>query len=162
MTVIDKEHQLTEEDYQLAESRGIDRKNLYARFHYHYWNKEDAMTRPVRRHSKSPWRAKCKELGIVDVLTYDNRLRLGWDEERAATTPPMTRDEIAKQNRDRQRKYPAWAYEEIEKNNISIRTFQSRMSKQGWTLEEACTIPPGTTLVDYYRNRVKELESKLG
>jgi hypothetical protein len=160
--MIAKEHELTKEDYEIAESRGIDKKTLYARFYVHYWNKDEAMTRPVRRHAKSPWRAKCKELGIVDVLTYDNRLRYGWDEEKAATTPPMSREEIAKQNRDRQRKYPSWVYDELDKNGINHRTFASRVTKQGWTMEEACTLPVGTHLVDYYRNRVKELESQLG
>jgi hypothetical protein len=162
MIVTDKAHVLTEEDYRVAEQNGICRKTLYTRFYIHYWNKEDALTRPVRKQSKTEWRSKCKELGIVNLMTYDNRLRYGWDEEKAATTPPMTREQIAEQNRKRNRKYPDWVYKAMDDNGISQKTFTSRVNKNKWTVKEACTVPVGMTLVDYYRNRVNELESKSG
>jgi hypothetical protein len=159
---MEEAHVLTKEDYEIAARNGIKRNTVDNRFYNLFWNKEECITKKPRKYKESHWRRKCIELGIVNVQTYDNRIRYGWDEEKAATTPPMTREEIAKKNRDNQRKFPLWVYESLKKNGIDQRTFASRMNKSRWTMEEACTLPVGTRLVDYYRNKVKELESQLG
>jgi hypothetical protein len=160
MMITDLDHILTDKDYEIAEKNGISRRIARLRFNQLYWSKEDCITKPVRKYVESKWRRKCKELGIVDLPTFDQRVnKLKWDEERAATTPPLSHEEIAELSRKKHRKYPGWVYDNLEKHNISNNTFHVRIRGK-WNIKEACTIPEGIDLVDYYRNRVKELESK--
>lgn len=162
MEVTEQAHILTNEDYEIAESNGIERHVLDLRFYAYYWDKERALTEPVRIYKKSKWRRKAKELGIVSVRTYDRRVNRGWDEERAATEPPTSKDRMREINRETQRKFSKELYEKLERNGISNDLFRDRMRRK-WTFEEASTLPPGTQLLDYYRNRVRELEgSKNG
>ncbi|TYR75552.1 hypothetical protein FZC79_10295 [Rossellomorea vietnamensis] len=159
--VKDKAHILTESDIKIAEQNGINRKAAMKRFYELYWDKEDCITKPIQKREPNPWRKKCQELGIVPVTIYDARIKYGWDPEKAATTKRLTREEIAAMNKESQRKYPSWVYEAIEKNKISYGTFNSRVNKLKWTIEEACTIPSDMRLIEYYREKVKELEEKI-
>jgi hypothetical protein len=162
MMITDLEHILTEKDYEIAAKNGISRRIARMRFNRLFWNKEDCITQPVRKYTESQWRAKCRDLGIVTLSTFDQRVnRLKWDEEKAATTPPLSHEEIADLTRKVNRKYPDWVHDNLKKHNISNKTFHGRIRGK-WNMEEACTIPEDIDLVDYYRNRVKELESQLG
>jgi hypothetical protein len=160
--ITELDHILTEKDFEIAEANGIPRKIVRARFNRLFWDKKDCITKPVRSYRDDEWRMKCKELGIVDITTFDQRIKRGWDGERAATVPKMTKDEIAQRNREIHQRYPSWVYDRLKQNNIKKQTFLNRMKGNRWNLKEACTVPEGMTLVDYYRNRVDELESKSG
>jgi hypothetical protein len=79
------EGKLTEKDYAIAEANGISRSLLYQRFYRHEWDKEKAMTKPVRQNLYL-WE-KWKDKAVVSETTFRNRVHKGWTEEKAATTP---------------------------------------------------------------------------
>ena len=153
--------ELTSEDYKRAEANGISRNTAYNRYYNYFWDKETALTKPPRPKNKSGYLSIAIENGI-DSQTFWQRVNVyKWDEETAATTPPLTKEQIAERNRKRTRKHPEWVYDRMKENGITTGMLSTRLCRLKWTLEEACSVPPGTQLVDYYRNKVRELESKI-
>jgi hypothetical protein len=167
MNVTDLEHILTEKDFEIAEANGIPRKLVRERFNRLFWDKKDCITKPVRGYRDDEWRMRCKELGIVDISTFDQRKLRGWDGKEAATKPKMSYEEVVQRIKKVHCKYPGWVYESIEKHGIPKQTFLNRMNMKNtkWTLEEACTVPKGVRLSDWrlrdYQSK-RELESKSG
>jgi hypothetical protein len=151
--MIDPEHTLTDEDFERAKQNGISRDLLKERFYRLFWDKEDCITEPVRKYDDyNGWRKECKRLGVVSVFTFDERVKRGWDIKEAATTPTLTKEEIAERVRagaELRRKYPDWVDEKIKEIGITKRTFYTRMNKQKWTFEEAVTVPKGVRLADW-------------
>lgn len=154
--------ELTKEDYKRARENGINGKALYNRYYNKFWDKERAITEPLHKKQKYKWLEVAQQNGISPGTFRQRINRYGWDEEKAAITPVITLDEIGEYNRIKSRKHPQWVYDRMEENGISKDVLSARLRKLNWTLEEAVSVPPGTQLVDYYRNRVKELESQLG
>jgi hypothetical protein len=76
---------LSENDYKIAEANGIPRNIVYMRFYRHAWDKEKAITQPVRQRLYL-WE-KWKDKAVVSETTFRNRVHKGWPEEKAATTP---------------------------------------------------------------------------
>lgn len=85
-----------------------------------------------------------KETVYMRVHTY------GWSIEKAITMKTMKKSEC-------RRKYPIEVYESLEKNNIGITTFHSRIHR-GWTVEDACTIK--SSQIVKYSNRIKNKKFK--
>lgn len=75
--------------YAAAAKNGVSASRLYQRVHYGRFTIEEAINTPVQKQRRGVW-AKWGEIatsnGIKSSTFYD-RLRNGWSEERAATTP---------------------------------------------------------------------------
>jgi hypothetical protein len=147
--ITDLEHVLTEKDFEIAKRNGIRRALVRERFNRSYWDKEECISKPVRPYNVG-WRKKCKELGKVNLATFDQRIKRGWKPEEAATLV-LTEEERIERIRQAKRKYPAWVYEALEKNGVPRQSFLNRMNLPDtkWTMEEACTAPKGVRLADW-------------
>ena len=126
---------ITPEEYQRAESFGVDAFNLERRVRLLAWDKERAITEPLRsQNDRKAW-ADLAESNGIKYQTFMNRvLNLGWDEERAATTPVISKkDNIKKTNekRDKKRVIPTEIVRLAETNGISYQTLRARIKKQG-------------------------------
>lgn len=145
-------YELTEEDYKIAESNGISRNTARHRYQYYFWDKDRAITEPVRGYiDKSKW-VKIAEKNGVSRATFHYRMwKYKWSEEKAATTPTATKKQGIEKLRQSNRRYPEWVYEEMKKNNVPQQTFLNRMNMPNtkWTMEEACAAPKGTRLADW-------------
>lgn len=120
---------ITEEDYKKAEKNGVSRTLLYQRT-WHGWSKRRAInTPPIPKLLNKEHFKKAEEIG-VSRLTLQNRVyKLGWDIEKACSTPVIQKDTT---------------YTEIaKKNNINLSTYRSRVA-QGWSKELACTVKTNT------------------
>ncbi|MBY0597720.1 hypothetical protein [Bacillus bingmayongensis] len=92
--------------------------------------------------------AKAKENGIYPRRLYDRIMYLGWDEEKAATTPINAKRQAWKHGDS--------LYKAI-KNGISKRTFYARL-ELGWSYEMASTKPLGKQGKRYDENgELKEI-----
>lgn len=119
---------LTPEDYKKAEQLGINRKAAYIRFYEYGWSKEEALTRPLKKRTKfSDADKEAATKNGVSIQLLHERVKRGWDTEKAANTPP------------RKQSNPYLA--QSRANGITEKTYYSRI-KSGWTKEEASTIPP--------------------
>lgn len=76
------------------------------------------------------WKAIAYDNGITRRL-FNERVRGGWSEEKAATCPPM---------RNRHGKNGEWV-KKAERNGISRSMFYHRVNKLGWDYKEAATHP---------------------
>lgn len=94
--------ELTREHYEVAVKNGIPRRTVYYRYNYQFWSIERSITEPVHtkaetrkmaheKNKKDKYRLRdlAKENGIGWNTFYD-RIRKGWNEHLAATTPPGT------------------------------------------------------------------------
>ena len=157
------DYYITPEEYAIAESNGISKVNLEWRIRGGGWDKQRAITIPIRiykDHSKTVALAKEHGIGYRQLI---RRLRLGWDTHRAATAPitdySKKREFVLKMN-ELKRKYPRIAIELASQNGIKYDTFKHRL-RRGWDLIDAATIKPsyanGTTRMqklygENYRN----------
>lgn len=69
---------------EAAELAGLPYKQVHDRIKKRGWCVEKALSEPMRR--KSDLHKKCDELGLNYHTVY-NRIRMGWSEEKALTTP---------------------------------------------------------------------------
>ncbi len=120
---------ITPEDYKEAESNGIDKTLLEQRVRIYGWDIERAIKTKNKRHLLSDEALrKASELGI-DRSTVFARMRLGWSEEKAISTPL---------GNTRRKVFPKWVYETADKYGISYSTVYNRVHR-GWGLVRACT-----------------------
>jgi hypothetical protein len=75
---------LTEHDFEIAARHGISRHNAYQRFYMYGWDKERAITEPMR--SAVSNKRKCQEIGL-SYHTFLKRRANGWSVERALSEP---------------------------------------------------------------------------
>lgn len=132
---------LTPEDYEIAEKNGINRINLESRFYRRNWNKERALTEPVR-YKANLWgihREQCREIGLSRQSFY-KRIRLeGMNPEEAATTPKRSNNRLGKNNLSSI--FTPEDYERAAANGISRDALANRVYSQGWDKERAITQP---------------------
>jgi hypothetical protein len=126
---------LTPDDIEIALRNGISEERVKARFYRSGWSVKRATTEPVRV-SKNGW-AKYKDVSVVSVNTFYQRIQRGMSPEDAAlipTTPrggrvgnkfKVTQEDVA----------------EAAKNGISENTLRYRVSKYKWSVERARTEP---------------------
>lgn len=134
---------ITPEEYEIAEANGIDREIVNIRVRLWAWRVEDAISIPKRpQQDRKKWAKIAKENGI-GYRTFMNRIHgLGWDEERAATTPILDRYEVIREIADKKgRKVPREYLELAKKNGIPDRLVFTRV-RRGWDFEKAATTPP--------------------
>jgi hypothetical protein len=129
---------ITPEEYEQAEKNGVDAFNLERRVRLLGWNKEKAINTPKEPHTdRSYWSEVAKRNGIK-YQTFMSRIRRGWDEEKAATTPLQFKrfDGIYEPNRI----IPKEILRLAEKNGIKYHTLRMGI-KRGMDPYEAATKP---------------------
>lgn len=79
---------LTDQDYEIAEKNGINRKNAWQRFYEYGWDKEKTLYTPLRKASKQ-WKewVKVAEKNGISEPAFRNRMNYKWTPEEAATFP---------------------------------------------------------------------------
>lgn len=125
------EFELTQEDYDRAAKNGISAYNLKQRFEAYAWDKERAITQPLkipRKYEKEYQEAKSKGSDI-DYKLFSSRLKHGW-----------TVDEAINRKRNERKKKPDPYIEIAKKNGISKLAYRSRRNR-GWTRKNAATEP---------------------
>jgi len=128
---------ITPEEYQIAAQNGISPKVLESRVRKYAWDKQRAITQPVRKFKDHKEWAKVAEENGISYHTFWQRLRKGWTYEQAATMPKIKPSEIK-----RYRRYPK-EYSDKAKELGIYKLFVHRMH-QGWDIEKACSTPPMT------------------
>lgn len=136
---------LTPEDCKIAENNGIPEHVVRDRFYNKFWSKRRALSEPYKPRPKThlKYAEALKESGVKRSLFY-HRVRDGWTEEKAATTPVMTREETikrmletSKQNTRITKDIRALA----EANGIPKGTLEQRVYKYGKDPIKAATEP---------------------
>jgi hypothetical protein len=80
---------LTEEDFSIAASNGINYDIAYKRFYRYKWSREKTITEPIRKKGGSPKKAlwwEYKDISIVSRSTFDYRVKHGMPPRLAALT----------------------------------------------------------------------------
>jgi hypothetical protein len=128
---------LNPEDFQVAKDNGISYEMVYNRFYILGWQKERAITTPIKRRT---WKWKdyevaCAEVGITRNA-FNKRIKDGWDLKRASTTPFVPYSERRKNVK---------VTEEVKaiaaQNGIPEGTLKTRVYQYKWTVERAMTEP---------------------
>ncbi|HDR4393062.1 hypothetical protein V4C29_23995 [Bacillus cereus] len=160
---------ITDEDYKRAEAFGISNKLLSDRVYIYRWNKEKAITTPVRKTKNRGWK-EFKQIALengVSERTFRRRRQEGWDAVIAATTPPKTRKEVLQLSLDARRAKRPFTEEQIkqaQQNGINYSTLLKRVKACKWDKKEAIETPVLTPQEvakranadnDFYRNGKK-------
>lgn len=135
---------ITPDEYERAAQIGVDAENLNRRVRLLGWEKERAITTPLRQiTNRRQWSKVARENGI-GYYTFMNRVNnLGWDEQKAATEPLQDRGCAAAYATEQVRKIPSEIIRLAEKNRIAYHTLRARL-KKGWHPMRAATQPPLT------------------
>lgn len=137
------DYYITDEEYELAEARGISRDTLNYRIRELGWSKSKALKTPIQKRRQYPKHImdKVKENNI-NPCAFRWRVQNGWDIERACTEPTLPPDNPVRISRtaEKRRKYPTELVRLAEKNGISYRAFQRRV-KKGMDMHTAAVTP---------------------
>lgn len=130
---------ITPEEYEQAEAIGVDSQNLDRRVRLLGWKKDKAINTPLESFTdRSYWSRVAEENGIK-YQTFYSRIVRGWSEEKAATTPLVSKQEqLANANRGIKRIIPSHIIRLAEENNIKYHTLRERIRK-GMDPHEAAT-----------------------
>lgn len=146
MTTQTYDYYITPEDYKIAAQNGITANALNQRIRALAWPKQRAITEPTEPREKLPkeWIRTAKQNGIK-YSTFRKRVKLlGWALERAATEPLCDIEkqrQYAKAASEANQKYSAEVIDLARQNGISYSTFHSRVTRLGWSIKAAATIP---------------------
>jgi hypothetical protein len=138
---------ITPDEYEIAEQNGICKKTLEMRIREYAWDKQRALTEPVRQKREldlpNEVIKRAAQNGIEYNLLSQRILQLNWDIEKACTEPLFDySNHLVEVNKSR-RKYPQELYELAKVNGIHERTFRRRV-KNGMDMYEAATKPTAT------------------
>lgn len=139
---------ITPEEYEIAEKNGICASTLNKRIRELRWEKEVAITTPVRMHDKYGWNM-VKEIALQNGITrhvYCDRIKRGWSLIDAISQPPLSRIESIKRASKVNSCFKNKALSEEQReiaalNGISYTVARDRIKRLGWSIEEAITIP---------------------
>lgn len=148
---------ISKEQYAIARANGISKDTAYNRVYLYGWDVEDAITKPVKKRNFIDYPEGLEERGISKT-TYYERIKRGWEPERAATESYQEASRKGlKSAHEKNRKYPKKYVKLAVKNGLTYEIFANRM-RAGWKLEDAATKPKGTKLqqirnkkIDYRR-----------
>lgn len=134
---------ITPEEYKRAAENGISKKRLETRIRDMAWDKEKAITTPVKNKKQYPREIKeLAEKNGICMRTFKSRVNLlGWDMLKAATTPVMDSRQNIYKAIPKVRKYPKEFIELARENGIPDKCFYNRITKYKWTIERAATTP---------------------
>jgi hypothetical protein len=88
---------LTDEHYAIAEKNGLKKHTVYQRVNEYNWDIAKAITAPNQnKRDVLGWKRwkETAEINGVCESTYLSRVRLGWDQERAAIQKPKKRKRV--------------------------------------------------------------------
>ena len=145
---------ITPEQYDTAERNGIKKATLENRVFSLCWPAEKACTKPTKKQTATlepMWKEKAEELGI-SVQCLRLRIRQGWTEERALSTPKVV-GSIRK-------KHMLEDVERAKANGISYEMYVRRRNS-GWSIEDACTVPIMTKSEAAKRSLLAKREKQL-
>ena len=138
---------ITPEEYDIAESNGIDNIMVNVRVRKLRWTIERAINTPIKRQnprgSMDEYLKIAKSNGIGYRMFFQRVNVLKWDIEKAYTKPPQTKEEKIQQAIkcvQSRRKYPKKYVDMAAKNGIEYTTFRQRIL-HGWNMEDAATKP---------------------
>jgi len=133
---------LTPNDYAKAESNNIPAQLLNYRVRVTSWEKEKAISTPLRQKNANAKWIKIAEENGISYVTFHSRIHaLGWSLERASTEAILDRHKSMAQVAQGRRVYPLELLAKAKTNGISYATFQQRVYRQHWSMEDAATIP---------------------
>ncbi|MEY9975274.1 hypothetical protein [Lysinibacillus sp. RC79] len=142
MTKNPYDYYITDDDYAIAKRNGISRECVNDRIRGRGWSKERALNTPVQKKNRFSReileKAKSND---IQLQTFRERVRRGWDIESAATVPPIPREERVKRSVSTRRVYPVEIINLADSNGISYGTFKNRVKKLGWDITTAATKP---------------------
>ena len=165
------DYYITPDEYAEAERNGINARCLNSRIRSQAWPKRKAITTPKGlKTDRSHLKSMLINHGISHIQ-FNNRLRWGWDELRAATTPIQDKEGLRRQffqMIEQIRKYPREIVDLASNNGIKYETFRHRV-KAGWSIELASTLPPSPSNAsmilkqkygeDYCKNYIKNIKN---
>lgn len=135
---------ITPEEYDSAATFGITSAMLDRRVRAQGWPKQRAMTTPPRKVTdRSSW-SKVAEANGIAYKAFMSRITRGWSEERAATTPLPSEEDVklqALKATEHARVHPEHFLRLAESNGIPYATFQRRVKHYKWPYERAATEP---------------------
>jgi hypothetical protein len=121
---------LTPDDYEIARKNGISRKVAYNRFYLQNWNRERSITEPLQIHKWTALYNPYKEVSVVSMRTFQDRVSRGWHPKKAATAPLRRNQNITKE-----------MISTAAQNGIKECTFRQRIVVYKWSVERAMTEP---------------------
>lgn len=134
---------ITTEHYDIAKQNGIKELTVYNRVNNLGWSIQRAITEAPKKRKTTGWN-KWKQVALSNGICYETfttRVNKGMSAKESATIPKLSNSDRMKITRESRRKFSQEYYERAESNGISIRNFTQRVTKCGWSLEDACTIP---------------------
>ncbi|PEA85888.1 hypothetical protein [Bacillus thuringiensis] len=136
------DYYITPDEYERAERKGISASTLRSRIYDFCWRKERAInTPPIKNHL---WR-EVKDIVLSNGIarkTFEKRIKLGWDLDRAINQRPMNSKEIAKiLEQKKKRVFTDEQIQQAEENGISYRLLYDRVRRRKWEWEVAITTP---------------------
>lgn len=136
---------ITDDDYATAEANGISKNRVTQRVNYWGWDIDRAISTPVNSQCRPNGRwPRWKDKAVVCYATFTSRVKDGWSEESAATTPILSRKECTQRAKAVQIQNACISPDKItiaEKNGIRRATAYARVNVYGWSIEDAITIP---------------------
>ncbi|MEN3133820.1 hypothetical protein ABDI49_25530 [Bacillus cereus] len=142
------DYYITPDEYERAERNGVNRRVLNERIRNLGWDKDIAMTKPVRSSKATGW-CKVREIALKNGIsrkTYYARMKKGWQLIDAISKPPINKYqalELAeKANYWSGNKVLSDEQAEIASlNGVSYRVARERIRRLKWSVEEAITTP---------------------
>lgn len=136
-----RHYYITPGDYAAAAECGICARTLESRVRGLGWDVDRAISEPPQVQRSYPeWRELAKQNGVSNEVFYD-RVRRGWDLERAAATRPLSRQQAVSRAAGARCKIPQAIKDLAIANGIRLSTFYNRVYESGWDLERAATEP---------------------
>ncbi|WP_226085665.1 hypothetical protein [Mesobacillus sp. S13] len=126
---------LTDEDYEIAEKNGINRRLAYQRFYMQNFSKRRAITQPVKK--SYPELQKFRKIALENGIkhtTFISRIKDGWTPEEACVRPLGYK-------RPKPKKYTDEHLAIAAKNGIKATTVKNRVGNLRWPIEKAITYP---------------------
>ena len=135
---------LTPGDYEIAEQNGIDKRNLEQRFYSYSWDKERAITQPLKK-SNSGW-DEWKDIAKSNGISYGTYLQrvnsYKWSREDAAMTPVITVEEKVKMSVEKTRFFTEEQVRRARANGVSKSLLRGRVKNRKWDIERERSTPP--------------------
>lgn len=134
---------ISPEEYKIAESNGICKKTLEYRIRSSGWDKQRAITDPIK-YKGEEW-ISVKEIALkngISRTTFTQRRKRGWDLVESYTRPPLTRKESLQRATASSKRRRVFTDEELKRaDNIGIKrpTLYRRYNALKWPKSRCLT-----------------------